>query len=268
MGFRFRKSFRLAPGMRLNVSWTGTSLSLGPRGAKLNLGPKGVRSTAGIPGTGMSWSKAHRGATRNAGQSSGRSDAANGGCGCAILLLIVLAVLSQCDADYGSTNEIGSLTSAFGTKYVNASSIANCRSAPEAGAAISEKLSRGTAVDVLEQQLGWTRISRVMGDCWISDSLLSETMPETAQALLTEPATEPEDRSATSLSDSGSSTRRYASYGDGRGSSGSSSRQAATSAVYYANCSAARAAGAAPVYEGEPGYAPRLDRDRDGVGCE
>lgn len=38
--------------------------------------------------------------------------------------------------------------------------------------------------------------------------------------------------------------------------------------VYYANCSAARAAGAAPVRRGDPGYAPKLDRDGDGVGCE
>jgi len=38
--------------------------------------------------------------------------------------------------------------------------------------------------------------------------------------------------------------------------------------VYYANCAAARAAGAAPVKRGEPGYAAHLDRDNDGVGCE
>ncbi len=38
--------------------------------------------------------------------------------------------------------------------------------------------------------------------------------------------------------------------------------------TYYANCSAARAAGAAPVRIGEPGYARHLDRDGDGVGCE
>lgn len=39
-------------------------------------------------------------------------------------------------------------------------------------------------------------------------------------------------------------------------------------ATYYANCSAARAAGAAPVRRGDPGYASHLDRDGDGVGCE
>lgn len=38
--------------------------------------------------------------------------------------------------------------------------------------------------------------------------------------------------------------------------------------VYYQNCSAARAAGAAPVYAGEPGYGRHLDRDNDGIGCE
>ncbi len=38
--------------------------------------------------------------------------------------------------------------------------------------------------------------------------------------------------------------------------------------VYYPNRAAARAAGAAPVRRGEPGYAPHLDRDNDGVACE
>ncbi|NOT87995.1 MAG: excalibur calcium-binding domain-containing protein [Lysobacter sp.] len=36
----------------------------------------------------------------------------------------------------------------------------------------------------------------------------------------------------------------------------------------FANCADARAAGAAPVRRGEPGYGPHLDRDGDGVGCE
>jgi hypothetical protein len=36
----------------------------------------------------------------------------------------------------------------------------------------------------------------------------------------------------------------------------------------FRNCDAARAAGAAPVYRGDPGYGSHLDRDNDGVGCE
>lgn len=37
---------------------------------------------------------------------------------------------------------------------------------------------------------------------------------------------------------------------------------------YFANCSAARGAGAAPLYAGQPGYRGALDRDGDGVACE
>ena len=40
------------------------------------------------------------------------------------------------------------------------------------------------------------------------------------------------------------------------------------SEIYYANCAAAKAAGAAPLYAGEPGYRTALDRDKDGVACE
>ena len=36
----------------------------------------------------------------------------------------------------------------------------------------------------------------------------------------------------------------------------------------FRSCAAARAAGAAPLRAGQPGYSTRLDRDRDGVACE
>lgn len=36
----------------------------------------------------------------------------------------------------------------------------------------------------------------------------------------------------------------------------------------FKNCAAARAAGAAPVYAGQPGYGRHLDRDGDGIDCE
>ena len=58
----------------------------------------------------------------------------------------------------------------------------------------------------------------------------------------------------------------------GSASSGSAAVRApdaqAPASTYYDNCSAARAAGAAPVRTGDPGYGRHLDRDGDGVGCE
>jgi hypothetical protein len=41
-----------------------------------------------------------------------------------------------------------------------------------------------------------------------------------------------------------------------------------SASVYYPNCDAARAAGAAPLRVGDAGYRARLDRDGDGRACE
>ena len=42
----------------------------------------------------------------------------------------------------------------------------------------------------------------------------------------------------------------------------------APAAAYYANCTDAKAAGAAPIYSGQPGYRAGLDRDNDGIACD
>jgi hypothetical protein len=49
---------------------------------------------------------------------------------------------------------------------------------------------------------------------------------------------------------------------------GSSNNDSSGGSVYYENCAAARAAGAAPVHRGDPGYGSHLDRDNDGTGCD
>lgn len=56
MGFRFQKRFRLLPGVTLNLSKSGPSLSVGTHGARVTFGQKGIRRTFGLPGTGLSYS--------------------------------------------------------------------------------------------------------------------------------------------------------------------------------------------------------------------
>lgn len=53
MAIRFRKSFKLAPGVRWNVSGSGSSFSFGPRGFSANVGKRGAYLNTGIPGTGF-----------------------------------------------------------------------------------------------------------------------------------------------------------------------------------------------------------------------
>lgn len=54
MSLRARKSIKIMPGVRLNISKFGVSTSIGGKGATLNLKPgRKPRATVGIPGTGL-----------------------------------------------------------------------------------------------------------------------------------------------------------------------------------------------------------------------
>jgi hypothetical protein len=53
MGVRFRKSVKLAPGLRMNFSGSGVSWTVGPRGASLGFGKNGIHLNTGIPGSGF-----------------------------------------------------------------------------------------------------------------------------------------------------------------------------------------------------------------------
>ena len=57
MPFRFQRRIRILPGLRINVSNSGVSESIGRRGAWFTLGPRGTRTTVGLPGTGLSYTE-------------------------------------------------------------------------------------------------------------------------------------------------------------------------------------------------------------------
>jgi hypothetical protein len=69
MGFlRVRRSIKLLPGVRLNFSKTGASTTVGGRGAHVTYGYGKVRSTVGLPGTGMSYTNVRT--SKRGGQAS------------------------------------------------------------------------------------------------------------------------------------------------------------------------------------------------------
>lgn len=55
MGWRLFKRIRILPGVRLNISRSGPSLSLGGRGLTKTFGRRGTRTTVSIPGSGISY---------------------------------------------------------------------------------------------------------------------------------------------------------------------------------------------------------------------
>lgn len=54
MGIRFRKTLKIAPGVKVNISKSGPSLTLGPQGFTTTVGKQGVYQNIGLPGSGLS----------------------------------------------------------------------------------------------------------------------------------------------------------------------------------------------------------------------
>lgn len=58
MGVRFRRTVRIAPGVRINVTKTGLGVRVGPRGAGVSLHSSGrLTASAGLPGSGLYYSE-------------------------------------------------------------------------------------------------------------------------------------------------------------------------------------------------------------------
>ena len=66
MGTRFRRSFKVAPGVRVNLNKKSASISFGPKGLKHTVSTTGKsHTTVGIPGTGLSYTTSSGGAARS-----------------------------------------------------------------------------------------------------------------------------------------------------------------------------------------------------------
>lgn len=92
MGFRFRRSIRLLPGLRLNLGKRGVSVSAGIRGAHITVGQEGTRTTVGIPGTGVSYTDFQRHGANQDSPSAPAEQPVQGGVSVLLLLVLVVAL--------------------------------------------------------------------------------------------------------------------------------------------------------------------------------
>lgn len=94
MGFRFRRTIKIAPGVRLNFGKNGVSTSVGKRGAGVTFGPNGTTAHVGIPGTGISYTSKLNTNKRNSKSSPMREDSSS--CGSCAVWLVALIALGIC----------------------------------------------------------------------------------------------------------------------------------------------------------------------------
>jgi len=75
MGFRFRKSIKIAPGVKLNVNKKSMGISVGGKGVRYSVNTKGKRSTTfSIPGTGISYTETSGGKSKKGKKAKKRKE--------------------------------------------------------------------------------------------------------------------------------------------------------------------------------------------------
>lgn len=98
MSLKFRKRIKIIPGININLSKGGASVSVGKPGATVNVGGKGgAKATIGIPGSGLSHTKQLSKPRRKSTKSEARAESKGLGffglLGYGVLALLVFLVL-------------------------------------------------------------------------------------------------------------------------------------------------------------------------------
>lgn len=114
MGFKFRKSIKIAPGVKLNLNKKSAGITFGGKGFHHTINTKGNRTTSvGIPGTGLSYSTSSGGSSSKKkdnsynsfvnetdGVENMKSKSKKKGCLPAIIIsVIVLGIIGSCGTD-------------------------------------------------------------------------------------------------------------------------------------------------------------------------
>jgi hypothetical protein len=113
----------------------------------------------------------------------------------------------------------------------------------------------------------WTIALGIWGFIWL-DAQTPAAPPEPARITSPQPSTEQEKAATDPTPTVEPTTATVVAAPEPPAVEPPSPSPSGASNAYYANCDAARAAGVAPIYAGQPGYRPTLDRDGDGVACE
>jgi Protein of unknown function (DUF4236)/Bacterial SH3 domain len=202
MGWRFRNSVKIAPGIRLNFSKSGISTSLGGSGATVNIGSKGTRSTLGIPGSGVSYSTLHSPGQGGIEEGPTTASRSRSGCWSVVGVIALLLAISRCGTS-GSPETSHNAEPATSPStvlvapeiaYVSASSL-NARTNPSTNSPIVQKLARGDQLTVVEREGDWAKVVKSGVTMWIAAKYLSDSFIAVPRKL--EPAKLMSPKSAT-----------------------------------------------------------------------
>ena len=228
MGMRFKKSKKIAPGVKLNVSNKSVGVSVGGKGVHHSVSSSGRKTTTvSAPGTGLSYVKTSGGGSRKR-KSSKKAQSGTVGCGTIllgfILFFFIIGVFSSglssgrkkaaesavSSSSATPTVSVMSETSTptpteapAETKVMYSKSSLNIRAAASADAEKLGTFSAGDSVTVISSENGWSKIDYNGTEAYVASDYLSDTQPTAAPAATQAPSSSDQQETMVWVSDSG-----------------------------------------------------------------
>lgn len=213
MGWRFRKSFKILPGVKLNINKKSVGITFGGKGAHYTVNSKGKRTASiGIPGTGLYYTESQTkkpkaspaSHTSNYGkyhyvEPSPPNKKKNSGCGTALIFFICCAIFVGVVSGFGRKDPVDNVaeTSAVASvestedetesvekRIMYTTADLNVRSGPGTSYEVISTLSKGTEITVIAENNGWAEIEYSQSPAYVSLSYIDSEQPteETTEA--------------------------------------------------------------------------------------
>lgn len=228
MGMRFKKSKKIAPGVKLNVSNKSIGVSVGGKGVHHSVSSSGRKTTTvSASGTGLSYVKTSGGGSHKK-KSSKKAQSGTVGCGTIllgfILFFLIVGVFSsglssgrkKAAEAAASSSSAASAVSAVSdtptptpteapveTKVMYSTSSLNIRAAASADAEKLGTFAAGDSVTVIGSENGWSKIDYNGTEAYVASDYLSATQPTAAPAATQAPASSDQQETMVWVSDSG-----------------------------------------------------------------
>lgn len=203
MGLRFRKSFKIAPGVKFNINKNSTSVTMGGKYFHHTVNSNGKKTSAvSIPGSGVSYSTSTSSKrTSSAALSSPKNNSQKSfnqflWCIVALLaLMICFGGLASCLDNSNAPEPIADVEAEIDTSSEESSEVteqtefitmyttsaANVRSGPGTDFDVIDKLQSGTEVTVVFETDGWSQLSLEGQEAYVSSDYLTAEIPQAEQ---------------------------------------------------------------------------------------
>jgi hypothetical protein len=196
VGWRFRRTVKILPGVRLNISRSGISTTLGPNGASINLGKRGTQTTVGIPGTGISHSSLMSPSTESGGdQKFSPINTQKSGCGTWAIVAIALFALAKCIGGLDPTTTTAPVvrteaipqqsvllsepeaekTADSNSDHITGAKVEG-RSSPSSTSKITRIFQNGDAVKIVKRKRNWIKVMQNGVTFWVLAKHISSSV--------------------------------------------------------------------------------------------